>query len=171
MNDLSSQPCNKSKSLKDRPRSPEYIFLKGSIYYFRARLSASNQKRLGVLEIKFSLKTGILLEARKLAQKLRVYLDEYLMEGKLSLSEIKAQLTALLESKMQSVPVKRLLTFTEIQARMHSLMFLILEQANETLYHPKSQLRYIDGRVTIQVGGNSNRKSNYSEPPKSQENS
>ena len=93
-------PCAKSSNL--RQRSASYLYLKGTIYYFRCRFTSEQKEKYKVGEIRLSLQTGFLHEARKLSLFLHVYPSELLMDETLMIPDIKDRMMNALRKK-QSV--------------------------------------------------------------------
>lgn len=87
------------KTANSHPHAPSYLYRKRNIYYFRYVIPKNMRKSLGGTEIRLSLRTAYVREAKPLADKLhdtlRTDLQGQLM---LTLQEIKKRLEALVNN-------------------------------------------------------------------------
>lgn len=120
-------------------RSPSYLFLQGTIYYFRYVFPEEMKRRFNLREIRLSLRTGFILEARTNARQLRAYLEELLMKKKdetLTRADIRTKLAAKLEELLNSCPEKQPPSMSVIRQRMDKLRQDFLDSADANLYKP-----------------------------------
>ena len=75
-----------------RRSSPTYLYLKGNLYYFRYAFPKACRDLLGHAEIRISLKTGYVREARHRASGLYALLLKLIGGGLLDYQEIRSQL-------------------------------------------------------------------------------
>lgn len=90
----SVQACGKTAS--SHPHTPSYLYRKRNIYYFRYVIPQNMRESLGGTEIRLSLRTAYVREAKPLADRLHDLLCTDL-QGQLmvTLQEIKKRLAAL----------------------------------------------------------------------------
>ena len=109
-----------------RSRVPSHLYRKGQIYYFRFVLPRVMQKELGGVEIRLSLRTAYLREAKILAD--RLYLA--------------------MTAELQKTPP---LPLPEIKKRLAILVAKLAEQQAATLEAVEDERPYTDGeRLTAQ---------------------
>lgn len=138
---------NSSTAVK---RSPTYLYLRGSLYYFRYALSAEDKARYGHSEVRISLRTGFLHEARKRAKRLHTALEEALADISLPNWEgLKARLTAELEAQIDACPNKKPLNIVEIRERMDAFLNDMLNKADSELHYPADSPIFRDGHLVF----------------------
>ena len=121
-------------------RSPSYLLLQGTIYYFRYAFPENLRQRFKTREIRLSLRTGFILEARTIARLLRAYLDELLMNKKdetLTREELRKKLAVKLEELMRTCQEKCPPSIADIRQRMDKLRQDFLDSADANLYKPE----------------------------------
>ncbi len=103
-------------------RSPSYLYRKGNIFYFRYAFSAQERQSFQRAEIRISLRTGFLHEAKKKARQLRAALEEFMGKNleELNFAAAKAHLASKLKELMDSCPEKKPPTIATIRQRMDS---------------------------------------------------
>lgn len=118
--------------------APSYLYQKGNIFYFRYKFSSKEKELFQHAEIRVSLKTGFIKEARRLARQLRAKLEGLIMEDleKMDYNELKKKITMELKRIMDSCPEKHPASIVEIKDRMNILLQEILFQLDSTLYRP-----------------------------------
>lgn len=82
--------------------APSYLYQKGNIFYFRYRFSSKEKELFQHAEIRVSLKTGFIKEAKRLARHLRAKLEGLIMEDlkKMDYSKLKKKMTIELKKLM-----------------------------------------------------------------------
>lgn len=93
MNQDASTTTKKITSIQNLPRhkkATDHLYLRGNIYYFRYALPKSMKDRVGHAEIRISLRTGFLQEARKLSRCLwSILMEEIMPDQERTFQEIK----------------------------------------------------------------------------------
>ncbi len=120
-------------------RSPSYLYRKGNIFYFRYAFSTQERQYFQRAEIRISLRTGFLHDARKKARQLRASLEELMGKNleELNFAAAKEHLASKLKKLMDSCPEKKPPTIATIRQRMDQLRQRMLESADSTLYKPQ----------------------------------
>lgn len=118
--------------------APSYLYQKGNIFYFRYKFSSKEKELFQHAEIRVSLKTGFIKEAKRLARQLRTKLEGLIMEDleNMDYNELKKKITMELKRIMDSCPEKHPASIVEIKDRMNILLQEILFQLDSTLYRP-----------------------------------
>lgn len=126
--------------------APSYLYQKGNIFYFRYRFSSKEKELFQHAEIRVSLKTGFIKEAKRLARRLRSKIEGLIMEkqGKLDYTELKEKITLELKQLMDLYPEKNPPSITEIKYRMDLLRQKILADADCSLYQPEQGFQVND---------------------------
>lgn len=119
--------------------APSYLYQKGNIFYFRYRFSSKEKELFQHAEIRVSLKTGFIKEAKRLARQLRAKLEGLIMEDleNMDYNELKKKITMELKRIMDSYPEKHPASIAEIKDKMNLLLQEILFQLDSTLYQPE----------------------------------
>lgn len=119
--------------------APSYLYQKGNIFYFRYRFSLKEKELFQHAEIRVSLKTGFIKEAKRLARHLRAKLEGFIMEDldNMDYTKLKAKMALELKQLMDSYPKKNPPSLTEIKSRMDLLRQKILANADYSLYQPE----------------------------------
>lgn len=134
-----SHPSVRQKTQKSSPsvKPPHYLYLRGNIFYFRYTLSREFQERFGHTEIRMSLGTGFVNQAKKIARYMRTCLEELLMSGnEKTYKELREELAAKLEAYLDRFPEKHLPTISHIKARMNDLRQKYLDAFDTNMYQP-----------------------------------
>lgn len=85
-------------------RSARYLYLRGSIFYFRYAFPKDFREKFGHSEIRMSLRTGFVHQARKLARHLSACLEGLLMSGEdKTYEELRAEVVAQLEPTLPAI--------------------------------------------------------------------
>lgn len=154
-------PLITSKRHKPR-RSPSYLYLKGNIFYFRYAFHASDKLRLGVAEVRMSLRTGFEAIAKKNAQTLRVLVEDLMKENaELSIDELKLRLSEKLQALIDAQPKKSPPSINEIKRRMDVLRKKMLDDADSELYRPESSFSIDSNGNFITVSPEEGLEANY----------
>lgn len=126
--------------------APSYIYQKGNIFYFRYRFSSKEKELFQHAEIRVSLKTGFIKEAKRLARQLRAKLEGLIMEDqeKMDYPQLKKKMAMELKKLMDSCPEKNPPSITEIKYRMDLLRQKILADADCSLYQPEQGFQVND---------------------------
>lgn len=112
-------------------RNCRYLYLRGTIYYFRYAFSKDLRERLEHTEIRISLRTGFVYQAKKLATHLGAHLEYMLMaEEQKSYKEIRRELASKLEELLDSCPDKKPPVISDIKTRMDKLRQKYLDAAD-----------------------------------------
>lgn len=133
MHKTSASPSNirtKPKKYSAPKHTPYYLYLRGSIYYFRYAISAKDRARLGHSEVRVSLQTGFLHEARQRAKYLIRVLEDNLGDLK-DWQEIRDKMAATLEAQMASLPEKHPIDIDEIRNRMDAFLKKLIDIEDE----------------------------------------
>lgn len=119
-------------------RSPGYLYQKGNIFYFRYAFSAHERERLQHAEIRISLRTGFVHEAKKNARHLCASLEEFMEKNRdnISYEETREHLCARLKELMDSSSRKNPPSIAVIRERMDQLRQKMLDNADADLYIP-----------------------------------
>lgn len=125
-----SQIRTKPRKSSSPKRAPSYLYLRGSIYYFRYAISAKDRVRLGHSEVRVSLQTGFLHEARQRAKYLIRVLEDNLGDLK-EWQEIRDKMAATLEAQMASLPEKHPIGIDEIRNRMDAFLKKLIDIEDE----------------------------------------
>lgn len=75
---------------ESKRRTPSYLYVRGTIYYFRYVLTPDERERYGRSEIRLSLRTGFLGEAKRMARRLRTRVEGMLMTGEKTINILDA---------------------------------------------------------------------------------
>jgi len=119
-------------------RSPSYLYRKGNIFYFRYAFSAEERQRFQRSEIRISLRTGFIHEARKKARQLRAMLEGLMAKEQSmpSAHEIREKMLAELKTLMESCPQKNPPSPAAIRQRMDRMLKDMLDTMDAALYKP-----------------------------------
>lgn len=133
-------------------RSPSYLYRKGNIFYFRYAFSAQEKQRLQRAEIRISLRTGFIHEARKKARQLRAALEEFMTKEQTmpSPQEVREHMLATLKELMESCSEKRPPSSVEIRQRMDRMRQDMLDTMDANLYQPIGG-SVLDGDTVVQT--------------------
>lgn len=84
------------RSSRQEMRSPSYLYLRGSLYYFRYAFSNVEKAMLGRSEIRISLRTGYRREAQSLASALHTEIQHLMRASHLDYMEIRRRMNEVL---------------------------------------------------------------------------
>lgn len=134
-------------------RPPAHIYLRGSIYYFRYAFSKELREKFQHTEIRISLRTGFVHQARKIARYLSVCLEKLLMDdekGK-NYKILRDDLARELESFLAGYPEKNPPSIREIKSRIDGLRQKYMDEADKTLFQPPSGTLFGNDHKPTQV--------------------
>ena len=129
-----------------RRSSPTYLYLKGNLYYFRYAFPKACRDLLGHAEIRISLKTGYVREARHRASGLYVLLLKLIGGGLLDYQEIRSQLVQWLACLLEE-PDKQPISQKEIRERLNGYLRALLEKDDMNV-HPRKGVSGPDIELT-----------------------
>jgi integrase len=112
--------------------SPSYLYLKGNLFYFRYVFPKVHRDRLGHAEIRMSLETGYVREARARAVSLYSTLYVLLERGVMDYQELRQQLKGLLISILEGKN-KNPISQSEIRERLNWHLRELLEQDDRNI--------------------------------------
>lgn len=133
--------------------APSYLYQKGNIFYFRYRFSSKERELLQHAEIRVSLKTGFIKEAKRLARQLRAKLEGLIMDDKekIDYSELRKKVAIELRELLASYSIKNPPSLTEIKNRMNITLQKFLDQMDTTLYQPQKGYAIDNDDKLIQI--------------------
>jgi len=142
-------PLPKIKATSRQKSYGTYLYLKINTFYFRYAFTAFQKETFGKSEIRISLRTGFLSEAKKKARTLRSTLEVLLMsEEAKDIEDLKLKLADSLEKLLATCPNKRELSIQEIKMRLHNYLQVMIMEADDELYRPEGANVY-DERVNF----------------------
>lgn len=128
-------------------RSARYLYLRGSIFYFRYAFPKDFREKFGHSEIRMSLRTGFVHQARKLARHLSACLEGLLMSGEdKTYEELRAEVVAQLEAYLACYPEKHPPSISEIRGRIDRLRKNYMDTADYRMYQPPEGVLFDDER-------------------------
>ena len=128
-------------------RSPSYLYRRKNILYFRYVFTSEQQKLFGSSEIRISLKTGFLREARKKVRCIFAKLQEFSLKNEfIRMSDLRQSLSEMLESHEESASQEQRLSLAEIRRRMDDFRQKILELGDLKFYQPESPIDLSGGK-------------------------
>lgn len=140
-------PLPKIKVTSRQKSYGTYLYLKVNTFYFRYAFTASQKEAFGKSEIRISLRTGFLREAKKKVRTLRSTLEVLLMsEEAKDVEDLKLKLTYSLEKLLATCPNKRELSIQEIKMRLNNYLQVMIMEADDELYRPEGAIIY-DERI------------------------
>lgn len=119
--------CSRSAGYSLRRSSPAYLYLKGNLYYFRYAFPKAYRDLLGRAEIRISLQTGYVREARHRASGLYALLLNLVGGGLLDYQELRMQLKQWL-IRLLDEPNKKSISQQDIRERLNGYLRVLLEQ-------------------------------------------
>ena len=140
-----SHPAPGTRRNSTISRSARYLYLRGSIFYFRYAFPKDLREKFGHSEIRMSLRTGFVHQARKLARHLGACLEKLLMSDEdKTYEELKAELAAQLEAHLACYPEKHPPSISEIRGRMDKLRKKYMDTADYSMYQPPEGVLFDD---------------------------
>lgn len=129
---------SRQEALSLKRTSPSYLYLKGNLFYFRYAFPKIYRDRLGHAEIRMSLETGYVREARvravSMCSRLRILLGSGVMDYQELRQQLKEWLLQLL-AKDDKKPVSQ----REIRERINGYLRVLLENDDQNI-HPRPRV-------------------------------
>ncbi len=129
---------SRQEALSLKRTSPSYLYLKGNLFYFRYAFPKIYRDRLGHAEIRMSLETGYVREARvravSMCSRLRILLGSGVMDYQELRQQLKEWLLQLL-AKDDKKPVSQ----REIRERINGYLRVLLENDDRNI-HPRPRV-------------------------------
>lgn len=129
---------SRQEALSLKRTSPSYLYLKGNLFYFRYAFSKIYRDRLGRAEIRMSLETGYMREARvravSMCSRIRILLESGVMDYQELRQQLKEWLLQLL-AKEDKKPVSQ----KEIRERINGYLRMLLENDDRNV-HPRPRV-------------------------------
>ena len=119
-----------------RRSSPTYLYLKGNLYYFRYAFPKACRDLLGHAEIRISLQTGYVREARHRASGLYAMLLKLIGGGVMDYQELRGQLAQWL-AELLDEPDKKPISQKVIRERLNGYLRALLEK-DDIQIHPRT---------------------------------
>jgi integrase len=119
-------------------RTATYLYRKGNIFYFRYAFTPHLKMHFGRSELRVSLRTGFVKEARQQARILYTALEALLMDEKNppSFEELRLHVIQQLETRLATYQKKKELPTAEIRNRIGLALQQILDRDDANLYTP-----------------------------------
>lgn len=141
------RPSFPAQSCKPHTYSASHLYLRGSMYYFRYAFNEEYREKFQRSELRITLRTPYLRTAKQLSRKLRVYLEDLLMDDTHeTYAEFRAELVQNLQLIIESGEKKKPVSIATIRQRLDKVRQDILDNADNNFYQSPPGVLFDSGK-------------------------